>query len=83
MIIRDLFYNYLYLFSKRNFHIREVFGCYNSTAVQLLEPTPKTKPKVIVTFIEEEAFERTMAENMVMAYTNTMIRYIIDDNELK
>ena len=34
--------------------MREVTGYYNGDIVQLLEPAPKKKQKVIVTFIEDE-----------------------------
>ena len=34
--------------------MREVTGYYDGTAVQLLGPAPKTKQKVIVTFIDDE-----------------------------
>lgn len=34
--------------------MREVTGYYDGNAVQLLEPAPRKKQKVIVTFIEEE-----------------------------
>ena len=34
--------------------MREVTGYYDGTTVQLLEPAPKTKQKVIVTFIDDE-----------------------------
>ncbi len=54
--------------------MREVLGFYDGDIVQLLEPAPKKKQKVIVTFIEDEntdskkrlsekgAFERAMME---------------------
>ena len=33
--------------------MREVTGYYDGNTVQLMEPAPKTKQKVIVTFIED------------------------------
>ena len=54
VIARNLVYNKIYLFRKRDFDMREVTGYYDGTAVQLLEPAPKTKQKVIVTSIDDE-----------------------------
>lgn len=34
--------------------MREVTGYYDGITVQLMEPVPKTKQKVIVTFIDDE-----------------------------
>ena len=34
--------------------MREIAGYYDGTTVQLLEPAPKIKQKVIVTFIDDE-----------------------------
>ena len=34
--------------------MREVTGYYDGNTVQLMEPAPKTKQKVIVTFIDDE-----------------------------
>lgn len=35
------------------FTIKEVMGYYDGNTVQLLEPAPKTKQKVVVTFLTE------------------------------
>lgn len=35
--------------------MKEVRGYYDGTTVQLLEPAPKTKQKVIVTFIDDDS----------------------------
>lgn len=35
--------------------MKEVQGYYDGTTVQLLEPAPKTKQKVIVTFIDDDS----------------------------
>lgn len=35
--------------------MKEIQGYYDGNAVQLLEPAPKTKQKVIVTFIDDDS----------------------------
>ncbi len=39
---------------KWRYGMREVTGYYDGNTVQLMEPAPKTKQKVIVTFIDDE-----------------------------
>ena len=50
--------------------MREVTGYFDGTSVQLLEPAPKTKQKVIVTFIDDEEVFDDLPIGMLSQYAS-------------
>ena len=50
--------------------MREVAGYYDGSTVQLLEAAPKTKQRVIVTFIDEEDTFDDFPVGILSKYTN-------------
>lgn len=52
----------------------EVNGYYDGTAVRLLEPAPKSKQKVIVTFIEEDGASDELPISILSEYSDSRKR---------
>jgi len=56
--------------------MKEVSGYYDGNAVQLLEPAPKSKQKVIVTFIEEDDILDELPIGILSKYANPEKKYL-------
>lgn len=50
--------------------MREVTGYYDGDVVQLLEPAPRKKQKVIVTFIEDESIFEELPIGILSRYAD-------------
>jgi hypothetical protein len=61
---------------RRLIDMLEVSGYYDGTAVRLLEPAPKTKQKVIVTFIEEEDMFNDLPIGILSDYADPQKRIL-------
>lgn len=55
--------------------MRKVTGCYDGTAVQLLEPAPKTKQKVMVTLIDDEEIFDDLPVGVLLQYISPEKRF--------
>lgn len=54
--------------------MKEVQGYYDGNTVQLLEPAPKTKQKVIVTFIDDDSVYDDLAVEILSKYADPVKR---------
>lgn len=56
--------------------MREVTGYYDGNTVQLMEPAPRTKQKVIVTFIDDEDVWEDIPIGMLSKYADPKKRLL-------
>ena len=56
--------------------MREVNGFFDGTTVKLLEPAPKKKQKVIVTFIDDNEEFEDLPVGVSAAYANPELRQL-------
>lgn len=56
--------------------MREVTGYYDGNTVQLMEPAPRTKQKVIVTFIDDEDVWEDIPVGMLSKYADPKKRLL-------
>lgn len=54
--------------------MKEVQGYYDGNTVQLLEPAPKTKQKVIVTFIDDDSVYDDLPVGILSKYADPVKR---------